>query len=121
MICVCVCACVCTYLWDDGDPGTELVEPQLCHVHAVDEDVALRRLDDAEQAQSQRGLPGSGAAHDPHLDIQTVTVEEHLKVSQVTCWNHRYRPLKAVMDLQTFSPPWTLRLRLWMTGSRSSR
>lgn len=79
----------CTDLWDDGDLGTELMESQLCHVYAVDEDVALRRLDDAEQAQSERGLPGSGAAHDPHLHIHIGTVEEHLQVSQVTCRNQR--------------------------------
>lgn len=88
MFCVCVCLRThCTDLWDNGDLGTELVEPQLGHVHAIDEDVALRCLDDAEQAQSERRLPGSGAAHDPDLHIHTAIVEEHLPVSQITCRN----------------------------------
>lgn len=56
-----------TDLWDDGDPGAELMEAQLSNVHPVNEDMALGSLDDPEQTQRQGGLPCSSAPHDPHL------------------------------------------------------
>ena len=53
---------VCVHLWYDSQPVPEVVKAYLGDVDAVDEDAALRRLDDPEQAVGQAGLTGSGAA-----------------------------------------------------------
>ena len=61
-------ASVDVYLRNDGEPRAEGVQAQISDVDAVDEDGASSRLDDAEQAQSQRGFAGARSSDDAHLD-----------------------------------------------------
>ena len=44
------------HLWNDGDPGPEVLEPDLGNVLVVDADAAARRLQDTEQSQWQAGF-----------------------------------------------------------------
>ena len=64
-----------THLGYDGEPAPELVQPDLPDVDAVDEDAAGRRLDDAEQRERHRALPGARPTHDP--DLQQVLMSTH--------------------------------------------
>ena len=61
-------ASVDVYLRNDGEPRAEGVQAQISDVDAVDEDGASSRLDDAEQAQSQRGFAGARSSDDAHLN-----------------------------------------------------
>jgi hypothetical protein len=54
-------------LGDDGEPPAEVVEADLGGVDAVDGDVPLGGLDEAEQAEGERGLSGPGPPHHAHL------------------------------------------------------
>ena len=40
------------YLGDDGQLRTQVMEPDVSHIEAIDVDFALSRLQDAEQAES---------------------------------------------------------------------
>lgn len=44
------------------------MEPDVSHIEAVDEDVALRGFQDAEQAEGHGRFASPSAAHDPHLE-----------------------------------------------------
>ena len=44
------------HLWNDGDPGPEVLKPDLGDVLVVDADAAARRLQDTEQSQWQAGF-----------------------------------------------------------------
>lgn len=57
-----------SYLGDDGQLRTQVVEANVCHIEAVDADFPLRRFQDAEQAEGHGRLAGPRAAHDPHLE-----------------------------------------------------
>ena len=48
-----------SYLWYNGDPGSQLMQAQLSDVDPVNVDLSLGGFDDAEETQGQRGLAGS--------------------------------------------------------------
>ena len=54
-------------LRDDGDSGPEVMEADMSHVDSIDNDSSARRLQDPEDSQSQRRLPGSCSSNDPDL------------------------------------------------------
>ena len=56
------------YLGDDGQLRTQVMEPDVGHVEAVNVDFTLSRLQDAEQAESHGRFASPSAAHDPHLE-----------------------------------------------------
>lgn len=57
-----------SYLRDDGQLRAQVMEADVCHIEAVDEDFTLCRLQDSEQAEGHGGLASPSAAHNPHLD-----------------------------------------------------
>lgn len=63
-MCVCVWS---SYLRDDGDARSEVVQSDLGNVHSVYVDLSLRRLEDPEDPERERRLSGSGPTHDPDL------------------------------------------------------
>ena len=56
------------YLGDDGQLRTQVMEPDVGYIEAIDVDFALSRLQDAEQAESHGRFASPSAAHDPHLE-----------------------------------------------------
>ena len=57
-----------TYLRYDGQYFSQVMQTDRSYVDAVDENVSLIRLQNAEQAQSQRGLSSSCTTHDAQLE-----------------------------------------------------
>lgn len=56
-----------TDLRNDSDSRTKIMKSQLGDVQAVNGDLSAGSLDDAEQTECERGLAGSCAAYDTHL------------------------------------------------------
>ena len=77
------------HLWNDGDPGPKLAEPQDPDVDAVNLDGAARGLNDPEEGQGQRGLARPGPAHDPDLlhaiDVTVNPLEDQVQTLSVPC------------------------------------
>ena len=55
------------HLWDNGEPGPEIMKSKFRDVDSIDGDVASCRLNDTEKSQSQRGFPSSSSAYNSHL------------------------------------------------------
>ena len=56
-----------THLRNNGQLRSEIMQSNLSDVNAVDDDLSGRRLDDSEQAERQRRLPGTSTANDSDL------------------------------------------------------
>ena len=53
-------------LGEDGESGTQLVQAEGGHVHAIDFYAAIGGFDQSEERKRQRGFAGPGPSHDPH-------------------------------------------------------
>ena len=56
------------YLGYDGESRPEVLQPEAGDVLAINQDAATSSLDDTEQTQCERGLPGTCAAYDANLE-----------------------------------------------------
>lgn len=56
-----------SYLGNDGDLGSEIVQAELGDVLSINEDGARGWLNDTEQSQREGRLAGARTPHDPDL------------------------------------------------------
>lgn len=56
-----------SYLRDDGELRTEVMEANVCHIEPIDADLTLGGLQDSEQAESHGRLASPSAAHNAYL------------------------------------------------------
>lgn len=56
-----------SYLRDDGQLRTQVVEANVCHVESVNADLTLCCLQDSEEAESHGRLASPSAAHNAYL------------------------------------------------------
>lgn len=56
-----------SYLGDDGDLRTQVMEANVCHIESIDADLTLCSLQDSEQAESHGRLASPSAAHNAYL------------------------------------------------------
>merc|ERR1712045_40481 len=72
---------------DDGQLAAELVETKLGDVKAVNDNLALGRLNESEESQGEGGLAGSSAANNtnslPAIDISRDVVEHKVQALSV--------------------------------------
>ena len=66
----------CANLWNNGDFGPEVVEPEFTDVDAVDVDGSFRRFNDAEQSEGQGRLPGARSTYDTDLSNKIKTIHQ---------------------------------------------
>ena len=61
--------CLYCYLWDYGEPGSQILESNLGNINTINNNSSSSSLQDAEQSQSQRGFASTSAANDTNLKV----------------------------------------------------
>lgn len=100
-----------SYLRDDGELRTQVMEANVCHVEPINADLTLCGLQDSEQAESHRRLASPGTAHDAYLwawggpHVSSNSQLEHPGSPHRGCGNgSRYKYLLSTLHTQSQVP-----------------
>lgn len=117
-----------SYLGDDGELRTQVMEANVCHVESVDADLTLCGLQDSEQAESHGRLASPSTAHNAYLwgtGKVVGGISSFLSAPQwIASSSIHVLPTRDVArspGTSTFSPPCTRRVRFFSTNSRPGR
>lgn len=113
------------YLRDDGELRAQVMEANVCHVEAINEDLTLCGLQDSEQAKSHGRFASPSAAHNAYLwgmgEAWEVLSAARPGLHQQPIDILPTRAVAMSPSTSTFSPPCTCTVRFFSTNSRPGR